>query len=125
MPGLSPNGVPASLAGTALPFSYNQIDSLAKIVEQQGTRLAAVVMEPTRHHDPAPRFPGRRANAVRPGRRRLVFDEISIGWRLTLGGSHRRFGVQPDVAVFAKAMGNGHPMAAILGKADVMQAAQV
>ena len=54
----------------------------------------------------------------------LVFDEISIGWRLILGGSHLRFGVQPDIAVFAKAMGNGHPMAAIIGRADVMQAAQ-
>jgi glutamate-1-semialdehyde aminotransferase len=124
LPGLSPHGVPASLAGTALPFGYNQIDSLAKIVEQQGTRLAAVVMEPTRHHDPAPGFlEGVRALCERVGAL-LVFDEISIGWRLTLGGSHRRFGVQPDVAVFAKAMGNGHPMAAILGKADVMQAAQ-
>jgi glutamate-1-semialdehyde aminotransferase len=54
----------------------------------------------------------------------MVFDEISIGWRLTVGGAHLRFGVNPDIAVFAKAMGNGHPMAAILGRAKVMQAAQ-
>ena len=46
----------------------------------------------------------------------LMFDEISIGWRLILGGAHLRFAVEPDIAVFAKAMGNGHPMAAIIGR---------
>ena len=53
-----------------------------------------------------------------------VFDEITTGWRLTYGGAHLRFGVRPDIAVFAKAIGNGHPMAAIIGQADVMDAAQ-
>ena len=124
LPGLSPNGVPTQLAGTALPFSYNQLDSLKKIVEQHGPRLAAVVMETTRNADPAPGFlEGVRELCDRTGAV-MVFDEISIGWRLMLGGAHLRFGVSPDIAVFAKAMGNGHPMAAILGRAAVMQAAQ-
>ncbi len=124
LPGLSPQGVPSQLAGTALPFSYNQIDSLAQIVKGQGARLAAVVMEPTRQSDPAPGFlEGVRELCDRAGAA-LVFDEISIGWRLTLGGAHLRFGVEPDLAVFAKAMGNGHPMAAIIGRGEVMQAAQ-
>ena len=122
--GLSPNGVPSQLVGTALPFKYNQIDSLAKIVEQQGARLAAVVMETTRHTNPAPGFlEGVRELCDRAGAV-MVFDEISIGWRLILGGAHLRYGVHPDIAVFAKAMGNGHPMAAIIGRPDVMQAAQ-
>jgi glutamate-1-semialdehyde 2,1-aminomutase len=124
LPGLSPRGVPSQLAGTALPFNYNQIDSLAEIVKQQGSRLAAVVMEPTRHSDPAPGFlEGVRELCDQAGAV-LVFDEISIGWRLTFGGAHLRFGVEPDLAVFAKAMGNGHPMAAIIGRGEVMQAAQ-
>ena len=124
LPGLSPRGVPPQLAGTALPFNYNQIDSLAEIVKQQGSRLAAVVMEPTRHSDPAAGFlEGVRELCDRAGAV-LVFDEISIGWRLILGGAHLRFGVEPDLAVFAKAMGNGHPMAAIIGRGEVMQAAQ-
>jgi glutamate-1-semialdehyde 2,1-aminomutase len=54
----------------------------------------------------------------------LIFDEITIGWRLVCGGAHLRFGVMPDIAVFAKALGNGHPMAAVIGRAKVMQAAQ-
>jgi len=124
LPGLSAKGVPTQLAGTALPFKYNQLDSLAEIVEQQGARLAAVVMETTRNADPAPGFlEGVRELCDRSGAV-MVLDEISIGWRLILGGAHLRFGVQPDIAVFAKAMGNGHPMAAIIGRADVMQAAQ-
>jgi glutamate-1-semialdehyde 2,1-aminomutase len=124
LPGLSPNGVPKQLAGTALPFRYNQLDSLAQIVREHGSRLAAVVMEPTRHTEPMPGFlEGVRELCDRVGAV-MVFDEISIGWRLALGGAHLRFGVQPDIAVFAKALGNGHPMAAILGRARVMQAAQ-
>jgi glutamate-1-semialdehyde 2,1-aminomutase len=124
LPGLSPNGVPRQLAGTALPFRYNQIDSLAEIVEREGSRLAAVVMEPTRCSEPAAGFlEGVRELADSVGAP-LIFDEISIGWRLTCGGSHRRLGVEPDMAVFAKAIGNGHPMAAIIGRAEVMQAAQ-
>jgi glutamate-1-semialdehyde 2,1-aminomutase len=124
LPGLLPSGVPWQLAGTALPFAYNQIDALAEIIRQHGSRVAAVVMEPTRHNEPAPGFlEGVRELCDRAGAV-LVFDEISIGWRLTLGGSHLRLGVEPDVAVFAKAMGNGHPMAAVIGRSDVMQAAQ-
>jgi len=107
-----------------LPFSYNRLDELEAIIERHGPKLAAVVMEPTRAVDPEPGFLEgvkdlcHRAGAV------LIFDEITIGWRLVLGGAHLRYGVEPDVAVFAKSLGNGHPMAAILGRADVMQAVQ-
>jgi glutamate-1-semialdehyde 2,1-aminomutase len=124
LPGLSPNGVPTQLAGTALPFSYNQIDSLSKIVKQHGPHLAAVVLETTRNADPAPGFlEGVRELCDRSGAV-MILDEISIGWRLTVGGAHLKLNVAPDIAVFAKAMGNGHPIAAILGRIGVMQAAQ-
>jgi glutamate-1-semialdehyde aminotransferase len=124
LPGLEPNGVPSQLTGTALPFAYNNIDQLTAIVREHGPRLAAVVMEPTRSVDPQPGFLENvrelchRAGAV------LIFDEITTGWRLALGGVHLRYGVAPDVAVFAKAISNGHPMAAVIGRAEVMQAAQ-
>lgn len=124
LPGLSPQGVPSQLAGTALPFAYNDLDGLAAIVRRDGARLAAVVMEPTRAQEPAAGFlEGVRELCDRAGAV-LVFDEITIGWRLVLGGAHLRLGATPDVAVFAKALGNGHPMAAVIGRADVMQAAQ-
>lgn len=124
LPGLDPAGVPSQLAGTAIPFPYNDLDRLKAIVAEHGRELAAVVMEPTRSVDPEPGFlEGVRELCDTHGLV-LVFDEITAGWRLCLGGAHRRYGIMPDVAVFAKAISNGHPMAAIIGRADVMQAAQ-
>ena len=124
LPGLSPAGVPSQLAGTALGFPYNDLDRLAAIARQHGSDLAAVVMEPTRSVDPAAGFLEGVREICDRVRAVLVFDEITAGWRLALGGAHLRYGVMPDVAVFAKALGNGHPIAAIIGRAAVMQAAQ-
>ena len=124
LPGLAPAGVPRGLAGTALPFAYNQLHDLETIVARHGSELAAVVMEPTRSTDPDPGFlEGVRELCNRCGAA-LVFDEISSGWRMHLGGAHLKYGVIPDVAVFAKAIGNGHPMAAIIGRRRIMDAAQ-
>jgi glutamate-1-semialdehyde 2,1-aminomutase len=124
LPGLDPGGVPSQLAGTAIPFAYNDLDRLKTIMAEQGGELAAVVMEPTRAVDPAPGFLEGVRDLCDTHGAALVFDEITAGWRLCLGGSHLRYGVTPDVAVFAKAISNGHPMAAVIGRADVMQAAQ-
>jgi glutamate-1-semialdehyde 2,1-aminomutase len=124
LPGLHPRGVPTALGGTALPFRYNQLDELAAIVRDHGSRLAAVVMEPTRSRHPDPGFLEGVRQLCDDSGAILVIDEITAGWRLHLGGAHLRYGLRPDIAVFAKAIGNGHPMAAVIGTADVMQAAQ-
>jgi glutamate-1-semialdehyde 2,1-aminomutase len=123
LPGLSPTGVPAELRGTTLTFRYNQREELQAILDAHGDRLAAVIMEPCRHADPDPGF----LEFVRDGTHRvgalLVFDEISIGWRLHFGGAHLRLGVNPDVAIFAKALGNGHPIGAVIGTREAMAGA--
>lgn len=124
LPGLEPLGVPAGLAGTAVPFRYNCIDDLANIVRQHGSQLAAVVMEPTRSVDPAPGFLEAVRQLCDDCGATLVFDEITSGWRMFLGGAHLKYSIQPDVAVYGKALGNGHPLSAILGRARVMEAAQ-
>jgi glutamate-1-semialdehyde 2,1-aminomutase len=124
LPGLEPKGVPAGLAGTVLPFHYGRLDELDAILAQHGAELAAVVMEPMRFQEPPRGFlEGVRARCDKIGAR-LVFDEITIGWRLCLGGAHRRLGVTPDIAVFAKAISNGYAMGAIIGTRDTMRAAQ-
>ncbi len=83
-----------------------------------------MVIEPTRNYEPLPGFlEGVRLACDKCGAA-LICDEISTGWRLVHGGAHLRFGLQPDIAVFAKALGNGHPIAAILGSARYMSAAQ-
>jgi len=124
LPGLAPTGVPRGLAGTALPFGYNRLDELREIVARHGSELAAVVMEPTRSSDPQAGFLEGVRKLCDDCGAALIFDEISSGWRMHLGGAHLRYGVNPDIAVFAKALGNGHPMAAIIGRRRVMDAAQ-
>ena len=122
--GLDPAGVPSVLRGTALPFRYNQIAELEKIVAANRGQLAAIVMEPMRHDAPRDDFLQKiRALADEAGAV-LIFDEITAGWRTHHGGIHLTLGVNPDIAVFAKAISNGFPMAAIIGRAAVMEAAQ-
>lgn len=124
LPGLDPAGVPSGLAGNTLTFHYNQPEEFETLLAKHGSELAAVVMEPTRFADPAPGFlEGIREHCDRLGIP-LIFDEISCGWRLYSGGAHMKFGVEPDIAVFAKALGNGFPIGAVIGRSGVMQAAQ-
>ncbi len=122
--GLAPNGVPHGLAGTAIPFRYNRLDELDAVVGKRAKSFAAIVMEPTRSADPADGFlEGIRQRCDDWGAV-LVMDEISSGWRFNLGGAHLSTNIDPDLAVFAKAISNGYPMGAVIGRASVMQAAQ-
>ena len=124
LPGLEPAGVPSGLKGTTLPFRYNQLDELDALIKKHGDELAAIVLEPTRHTDPEPGFlEGVRERASNIGAK-LVFDEISIGWRLCLGGAHLKFGVDPDLAIFAKSISNGFAMGAVIGDRETMSAAE-
>ena len=122
--GLAPRGVPRGLQGTAVPFRYNEPAELEAIVAEYGDRLAAIITEPIRSVSPTPEFLDALQSArVRTGAA-LVLDEITMGFRLTLGGAHRLYGLEPDIAVLAKAMSNGHPMGAIIGREATMKAAQ-
>jgi glutamate-1-semialdehyde 2,1-aminomutase len=122
--GLAPAGVPRSLRGTALPFRYNRVEELKAIAARHRADLAAIIMEPQRDEDPLPAFlPEVRQIASDLGAV-LIFDEITTGFRMTLGGIHLRLGIEPDMAVFAKAMANGYAMAAVIGREKIMQAAQ-
>lgn len=124
LPGLPPSGVPRALRGTAVPFEYNRLAQLEAIAARHGAELAAIVMEPMRGVAPAPGFLERvRAISHEIGAI-LVFDEITSAFRLTSGGIHLMHGIEPDIAVFAKAISNGYPMAAVIGRREVMQAAQ-
>jgi glutamate-1-semialdehyde 2,1-aminomutase len=122
--GLSPIGVPKGLSGTAFPFRYNRLDELQTIVTAHGKELAAIVMEPIRNLQPEPGFfDGVRALADETGAVFIV-DEISAAFRMNTGGAHLILGIKPDMAVFSKALGNGYPIAAIIGKGIIMDAAQ-
>lgn len=122
--GLEPAGVPRGLLNTALPFRYNHIEELQEIVRQHGQNLAAIVMEPIRSQPPKLGFLEEVKQLATEIGAVLIFDEITAAFRLNCGGAHLLYGVEPDIAVFAKAISNGYPMAAIVGKSKVMQAAQ-
>ena len=121
---LEPRGVPRALGGLTHTFAYNRLDELDHVFAAHGKNLAAVVMESTRGIDPEPGFlEGVRQRCTKNGTL-LVFDEITIGWRLCLGGAHMKFGVEPDMAAFAKAISNGFALGAVIGTRPVMEAVQ-
>jgi len=124
LPGLEPAGVPRGLAGTALPFHYNRIEELQAIVAQYRDDLAAIVMEPIRDREPESGFLKQVREIATQVGAVLIFDEITAGFRLNTGGAHLLYGVEPDIAVFAKGISNGYPMAAIIGRRHVMESAQ-
>jgi glutamate-1-semialdehyde 2,1-aminomutase len=124
LPGLNPAGVPLGLIGTALPFRYNQLDELQAILESNRNEIAAIVMEPIRNERPIPGFMEGVKKLADGAGAILIVDEISAAFRMNTGGAHLVLGMDPDMAVFSKALGNGYPMAAIIGKSSVMEAAQ-
>jgi glutamate-1-semialdehyde 2,1-aminomutase len=123
LPGLDPAGVPVELRGTTIPFRYNARDELQNIFNTVGDQLAAVVMEPCRNVAPEPGFMEFVRDSAHQCGALMIIDEITMGWRLHFGGAHLKFGIEPDIAVFAKALGNGHPMAAVIGTQAAMAGA--
>jgi len=122
LPGLEPKGVPRGLAGTVQPFSFNRLDQLESIASTH--ELAAVKMEVQRSSPPDPGFlEGVRELCTRRGIV-LIFDECTSGFRETFGGLHLKYGVEPDMAMFGKALGNGYAITATIGRRAVMEAAQ-
>lgn len=122
LPGLDPKGVPQELAGTMLPFLYNDFDALARLTEDH--EIGVIVMEVMRNRGPEDGFLEKvRALASEKGIV-LMFDECTSGFRETFGGLHKKYGVEPDIAMFGKALGNGYAITATIGRREVMEAAQ-
>lgn len=123
LPGLEPLGVPRCLKGTAIPFTYNKIEELKNIVSKNKD-IGTIVMEPTRHYSPEDGFLNKVRQLANEIKAVLIFDEITSGWRMNVGGIHELYNVYPDVVVYAKGISNGFPMAAIIGKEKIMDMAQ-
>jgi len=122
LPGLQPNGVPPSLRGTVRTFNYNRLDELRALVDAHD--IGVIQMEVSRNQGPAPGFlEGVRRLASERGIV-LIFDECTSGFRQSYGGLHKLYGVEPDMALFGKALGNGYAITAIIGRRAVMEAAQ-
>ncbi len=124
LPGLKPAGVPEQLTGTSYTFIGNDRESFDKLIAEHGDELACIIMEPLRNEIPEEGYLEYVRDAAHKVGALLIFDEITIGWRLNFGGSHLQLGVNPDMAVFAKALGNGHPIAAVIGTKEAMSGTQ-
>ena len=120
--GLSTAGVPTSLAGTVLPFNYNDFSGLEQLVAEHD--IGVIKMEVIRNMGPEDNFLHKVRKLASERNIVLIFDECTSGFRETFGGIHKKYGVEPDIAMFGKALGNGYAITAILGRRDVMSCAQ-
>jgi glutamate-1-semialdehyde 2,1-aminomutase len=122
LPGLEPRGVPRSLRGTTLPFTYNNFAELESLVNAHD--IGAIKMEVVRNNGPVDDFLLKVRNLATERGIVLIFDECTSGFRETFGGLHKKYGVEPDMAMFGKALGNGYAITATIGRREIMEAAQ-
>ncbi len=122
LPGLAPNGVPQNLRGTVFPFNYNNYAELEALVNNHD--IGVIKMEVVRNMGPEDNFLHKVRKLATERGIVLIFDECTSGFRETFGGLHKKYGVEPDMAMFGKALGNGYGITATIGKREVMEAAQ-
>jgi glutamate-1-semialdehyde 2,1-aminomutase len=122
LPGLNPNGVPSNLKNTVLPFNYNNFIELEELI--QNNDIGVIKMEVQRNEPPKDGFLEKVRKIATKNNIILIFDECTSGFRETFGGLHKKYGVDPDMAVFGKALGNGYGITGVIGKRGVMEAAQ-
>jgi len=114
-------GVPDEVCALTRTFGYNDLASLERLFAEYPGRIAAVILEPVGVVEPRDEFLQRVAALTHANDAVLVFDEIVTGFRLALGGAQERFGVTPDLACFGKAMANGFPLSAVVGRREIME----
>ena len=124
LPGLEPKGVPKALEGTTIPFAYNDIQSLKKIFDENKGQIAAIKMEVSRNDPPKDNFLKNVRDLATKNDCVLIFDECTSGFRETFGGLHQKYDVEPDLALYSKALGNGYAISALVGRASIMESAQ-
>ena len=122
LPGLEPKGVPQNLRGSVLPFRYNHFEELEALVRDHD--IGVIKMEVARTISPGNDFLKKVRELATAKGIILIFDECSSGFRQTFGGLHKLYQVEPDMAMFGKTLGNGYAITAVIGRREVMEAAQ-
>ncbi len=122
LPGLEPKGVPRSLKDTTLTFNYNDLNSLKQLVREHD--IGVIIMEVSRSVEPEVGFLESVRKLATEKNIVLIFDECTSGFRETFGGLHKKFGIEPDMALFGKALGNGYAITAVIGRREIMEEAQ-
>jgi len=122
LPGLSTAGVPKNLKNSVFPFQYNRFDELLHIVNSQN--IGVIKMEVLRNFEPEDNFLEKVRFLASERSIVLIFDECTSGFRETFGGIFQKYNIEPDIAMFGKTIGNGYALTAIVGRREVMEAAQ-
>jgi glutamate-1-semialdehyde 2,1-aminomutase len=122
LPGLSTLGVSNKLKDTVFTFGYNKFDELLKLVSKK--KIGIIKMEVSRNFLPKKNFLKKIRKLCDKKKIILIFDECTSGFRETYGGLHLKYKVNPDIAIFGKAIGNGYPINAIIGKKEIMENSQ-
>ena len=122
LPGLEPKGVPYNLRDTIFPFNYNCFDELETLVNNHD--IGIIKMEVSRNQGPEKGFLEKVRKLANDRGIVLIFDECTSGFRQTFGGLHKLYEVEPDMAIFGKALGNGYAITSIIGRREIMEAAQ-
>ena len=122
MPGLEPLGVPSNLRNTSFGFEYNNVNQLKKLIDKEN--IGVIKMEVSRSTQPNVKFLRKVRDLATKKNIVLIFDECTSGFRQCFGGLHKLININPDMAIFGKALGNGYAITAILGKESIMDRAK-
>jgi glutamate-1-semialdehyde 2,1-aminomutase len=118
-------GIPEAVAATIIPARYNDLEQLRRLFEREGDDIAAIIVEPVLGNAqgilPQPGFHEAMRALTEEFGILLIFDEVKTGFRFARGGAAEYFGIRPDLATYAKAMGNGYPAAAFGGRREIME----
>ena len=117
------SGVPENLRNSVYTFKYNDIKRLKNIVNNNND-IGIIKMEVKRNIDPKNNFLKEVRELASKKKIILIFDECTSGFRETFGGLHKKYNVEPDMAIFGKALGNGYAITSIIGKREIMESAQ-
>jgi len=118
-------GVPESFVAHTLSLPYNDADYVKKIMEEQGKKIACIIVEPVAGNmglvPPADGFLETLRELTKKNDSLLIFDEVMTGFRVAYGGAQSLYGITPDISCFGKIIGGGLPVGAYGGRRDIME----
>lgn len=114
-------GIPKAIKNLTKTFIYNDIDSFIRLFNKYKRKVAAVILEPSQLSLPKNNFLQKVKKITHQNQAILIFDEVVSGFRLSLGGAQEYYHVTSDLAAVGKGMGNGLPISALVGKAEIMK----